>query len=112
MRATQSGPVDPLYVIFEQHLYHFQVEEIEHQAFIIAVLEDYFSYLRKLKISIPKSLEASIAQELWSQVHVLLMKRIYGCLTLRDYQKGLLATEKRKVKARYSRLKSKTQGIK
>lgn len=95
---------DPLYTIFEQHLYNFQDSEQDRKTFIGQVLNEYLSYLRKLNIVIPKSLEASVMDELAVQVNTMLVKKIYGCMTIQDYQKQVTKPAKRQARARYSRL--------
>ncbi len=107
MKIHKQKEMDPLYVIFEQHLYNFQDTELDRKTFISNVLQDYFSHLRKLNISVPKSLEAPIADELGNQVSIMLVKKIYGCLSIQDYQKSLLPQDKKKAKGRYDRLKRK-----
>jgi hypothetical protein len=100
----KQNQLDPLYVIFEQHLFNFSDDELDRQTFIQHVLRDYFSYLRKLNITVPKSLEQPIVEELSGQIQTMLVKKIYGCLSIHDYQKKLPTKEKRKAKTRYSRL--------
>ncbi len=112
MNIPQSGPskekLDPLYVIFEQHLYNFQDSEIDRKTFIGNVIREYFTYLRRMNISIPKSLEQPIMEELAGQVNTMLVKKIYGCLTIQDYQRGLQPATKKRVrkaaKARFSKI--------
>lgn len=99
--------VDPLYLIFEQHLYNFQDSDSDRRTFIHNIIQDYFSYLRRKNITVPKSLEGTIAEELSSQVNQMLVKKIYGCLSIEDYQKKVPTDVKRKAKARYSKLASK-----
>jgi hypothetical protein len=50
--------LDPLYVIFEQHLFNFQDPDVDRKTFIGNVIKEYISHLRKLNISIPKSLSS------------------------------------------------------
>ena len=38
------------------------------------------------------------------QVNTMLVKKIYGCLSLDDYRKGAAAPLKKKARARYTRL--------
>ena len=106
-QTNKSNQLDPLYVIFEQHLYHFEDSNLDRTTFIDHVLHDYFSYLRKKNITVPKSLEKSIYEELFIQIQTMLVKKIYGCLTIQDYQKKLPVADKKRVKARYSRLVKK-----
>lgn len=101
---VRTNQVDPLYTIFEQHLYNFEDSDTDRKTFIGNVIQEYFTYLRKLNIVIPKSLESAIHEELSAQVKTMLVKKIYGCLTLSDYQKKISPAVKRQVKKRYSRL--------
>ena len=96
--------MDPLYVIFEQHLFNFQDSDSDRKVFIGNIVNDYLTYLRKMNIVIPKSLESSIVEELAGQVNTMLVKKIYGCLSLDDYRKGAATTVKKKARARYTRL--------
>jgi hypothetical protein len=102
--AKAAAEIDPLYVIFEQHLYNFQDPEADRKTFIGKVVQEYLAYLRRMNIAIPKSLEDSVAEELGVQVHTMLVKKMYGCITLMDYQKKQPAAVKRKAKAQYVKL--------
>ena len=107
MGIGKQTQMDPLYVIFEQHLYNFQDSDSDRRTFINNIIQDYFSYLRKQNITVPKSLESAIGDELYTQVNQMLVKKIYGCLTIDDYQKRVPTLAKRRVKARYTRLASR-----
>ncbi len=98
--------LDPLYVIFEQHLHCFQDPDVDRKTFIGNVIHDYLSHLRKLNISVPKSLEGPIVEELADQVNTMLVKKIYGCLSIGDYQKKVPKAAKRKTRVRYKRLRN------
>ena len=104
--------LDPLYVIFEQHLYNFQDADADRKTFIGNVVKDYLTYLRKMNIVVPKSLEHAIVEELAGQVNTMLVKKIYGCLSIDEYRKGSGATLKKRARARYNRLsKAKATGV-
>lgn len=96
--------LDPLYVIFEQHLFNFQDSDSDRKTFIGNIVNDYLTYLRKMSIVIPKSLEGAIVEELAGQVNTMLVKKIYGCLSIDDYRKGAAGVVKKKARTRYSRL--------
>jgi hypothetical protein len=98
--------LDPLYVIFEQHLFNFQDPEVDRKTFIGNVIQEYISHLRKLNISIPKSLEGPVVEELAALVQTMLVKKIYGCLTIADYRKGVLNPAKKRSRSRYSLLQA------
>ena len=104
LRGPQDEALDPLYVIFEQHLYNFQDSEQDRKTFIANVVNDYLTYLRRMKISIPRSLEHSIIDELATQVNTMLVKKIYGNFSIQEFQKNLPAPQKRRARARYSKL--------
>lgn len=104
MGSLHQSQWHPLYVIFEQHLYNFQDSEMDRKTFVEAVLKDYLAYLRKNNIWIPKSLEVSIHEELSSQIQVMLVKKIYGCLNIQEYAQRQPRSVKRRARTRYSRL--------
>ena len=97
---------DPLYVIFEQHLYNFQDPDVDRKTFIGNIITDYLSHLRKLNISVPKSLEGPIVEELAQQVNTMLVKKIYGCHTINEFQKKVPTKARKKTSTRYKRLRS------
>ncbi len=105
-RAKTEKPVkiDPLFAIFEQHLLNFQDPEINRKTFIAKVVADYLSYLRKMNVTVPKSLEQPIVEELAEQVNTILVKRIYGCFSIEEYRKSITPTIRRRARTRYSRL--------
>src|SRR5947209_2318604 len=100
MDTIKQTRLDPLYIIFEQHLYNFQNSDLGRKEFIDNVLQDYLSYLRKRKISVPKGYEGPIAEELFHQVHAMLVKKIYGCYSVKDFQEGAGWKERRRAKGR------------
>ena len=98
---------DPLYVIFEQHLYNFQDPDVDRKTFIGKIIHEYLSHLRKLAIAVPKSLESMIVEELAEQVNVMLVKKIYGFQSLQDYQKKVPTQIRKKAVSRYKALGKK-----
>ena len=99
---------DPLYVIFEQHLFNFPDADVDRKTLITTIVSDYLTYLRKQNITVPRSLEQPVIEELCTQVNTMLVRKMYGFLTVSDYQSGLPKPEKKKAKSRYTRLKRKT----
>lgn len=104
MRTGRQAQLDPLFVIFEQHLYNFEDSDQDRKVFISNVVSDYLLYLRKLNITIPKSLEELVIDELAGQVNSMLVKKIYGCLSIDEFQKKVSQDLKKKVKHRYAKL--------
>ncbi len=95
---------DPLFVIFEQHLFNFQDSESDRRTFVSTIVQEYISYLRRNKVAIPKNLEASVAEELAQQVNTMLLKRIYGCLSIEEFRNKTPKIQKKRAKTRYSSL--------
>ena len=99
-----TSNIDPLYVIFEQHLYNFQDSDTDRKTFIATIVIDYLNHLRRMNIIVPKSLEQPIMDELAEQVNSMLVKKIYGCFNIKEYQKNLPHTAKRRAQTKYSKL--------
>lgn len=104
--------MDPLYTIFEQHLYNFQDSEQDRKTFIGNILKDYVTYLQKLSIVIPKSLEGAVLEELAEQVTTMLVKKTYGCLTMEDFQSQVSAPIRKGASQRYTKLNSNAKAAK
>jgi hypothetical protein len=96
---------DPLFTIFEQKLLSFEDEGMDRQSFVRGVVEEYVSYLRKLNIAIPAHLEKHVVEELMQQVTAMLVKKMYGCLTIKDFADGVPESRKKRVKRAYTRLR-------
>jgi len=99
--------IDPLYVIFEQHLFNFADPDSDRKTFIAQVVSDYIGYLRKNNIIVPKSLEQPIVEELGTQVNTMLVRKIYGCLTVNEFadpmSASVRAAKKKTAKSRVSK---------
>jgi hypothetical protein len=105
-KAGAPKSIDPLYVIFEQHLFNFADPDSDRKTFIAHVVSDYIGYLRKNNIIVPKSLEQPIVEELGTQVNTMLVKKIYGCLTVNEFADPMGASvreAKKRVKARLAK---------
>ena len=107
-KTPNQKEVNPLYVIFEQHLCNFQDSNTDRKTFILNVVQDYLTYLRKKNISVPKVWERAVIEELGDQVNTMLVKKIYGFLNIQDYQNDVPFEAKRKAKVRYSKLRSRS----
>jgi len=102
--AEKAQKIDPLYVIFEQHLYNFQDSDADRKTFILTIVGEYLTFLRQKSIAVPKSLEPAICEELAEQVNIMLTKTIYGCFSLEEFQRGTAPARKRKARQRYQRM--------
>lgn len=106
-KPGMTKSIDPLYVIFEQHLFNFADPDSDRKTFIAQVVADYIGYLRKNNIIVPKSLEQPIVEELGTQVNTMLVRKIYGCLTVNEFADpmgaSVRAAKKKTAKTRYSK---------
>lgn len=107
-KAVKKNQADPLYVIFEQHLYNFQDSDADRKTFISNIVKDYIAYLRKGNIVIPVPLEWAVQEELATQVSSMLMKKIYGCMTIEEYTRAQPVAKRKTATKRYSKLTRKT----
>ena len=96
--------IDPLYTIFEQHLFNFQDPNSDRDTFIEAIVKEYLTHMRKLGLSVPKEWEATVSEELFFQVRAMLLKKIYGCLTIIEYTAKAPTELKTKARKRYQKL--------
>jgi hypothetical protein len=87
MYSCMSAPANKnlLYTIFEHHLFQFQDPNSDKREFILTIVKDYLTQLRKLGLGVPKELEEAIFEELYFQVNSMLLKKIYGCSTIDEY---------------------------
>ncbi len=84
-KKSARRELDPLYVIFERHLFNFADPDSDRAQFIATVVDDYLNFLKKQNIIVPRPMEQLIVEELATQVNTMLVKKIYGCLTLAEY---------------------------
>lgn len=110
-----NAKIDPLYTIFEQHLFNFQDANADRKTFLDAIVKDYISQMRKMGLAVPSEWEEHIFEELFFQVNTMLVKKIYGCLTINEFIETkkkskdkkvaqAFASQKKKAKVRYQEL--------
>lgn len=104
---------DPLYIIFEKHLYDFNYESRE--LFIKGVVDDYIAHLVRQKAVIPPTWKQHLDKTIAEEVSDMLVRKLYGCLTVEEFKaqaeavdepakRGELLTEKREARKRYQKL--------
>lgn len=108
MSETKSPKIDPLYTIFEKHLYEFQQEEGADSDFreliVENVVEDYMEFLRDRKVAVPTQWEGQIVDEIKAQVRNMLVKKTYGCLTVGEFIKGQPKAKRKEARRKYRKL--------
>jgi hypothetical protein len=81
--------LDALFTIFEKHLYDIEnASDESEQDFIDLVVDDYLEFLTTSGVAVPAKWRAQITDELRSQVRTMLVKKMYGCLSIEEFLKG------------------------
>jgi hypothetical protein len=98
---------DPLFVIFEKHLYDFNYDSRE--VFIKSVVDDYMSHLTTQKVLIPPGWRGHLERTLSEEVSDMLVRRLYGCLTVEEFKlkpehKDEITLARREARKRYQKL--------
>ena len=106
----EKTKTDPLYTIFEQHLFNFQDPNADRETFVLEIVKDYISQVRKLGLAIPTAMEEHIYEELCLQVSHMLVKKIYGCLTINEYTAKVPTEKKKQARTRYRNLTRSAAG--
>lgn len=106
-KKTAPDNLDPLYIIFEHHLYNFCDADTDRKMFVARIVSDYLQFLRSNRIAVPREYELPIIEELGSTVNTMLTKKIYGCLTIEEFQNKLTKAQKKTTKSNYSHITKK-----
>lgn len=97
---------DPLFIIFERHLYDFNYESRE--LFLKAVVDDYIGHLVRQKVVIPPMWKNHLEKTLAEEVSDMLVRKLYGCLTVEEFkvkqEETIVLTEKKEARKRYQKL--------
>ena len=99
---SQELKLDPLYTILEKHLYDFNDDEESQQQFIDNIAKDYIQYLISRQVAVPAKWNALIMDELRSQIRNMLVKKMYGCLSIQEFVRN---QKDQKTKGRTARKK-------
>lgn len=100
---------DPLYIIFEKHLYDFNYESRE--IFLKAVVDDYLLHLGRQKVMVPMAWKLHLEKTLGEEVSDMLVRKLYGCLTVEEFKEKKVAenkdeiiTARKEARRRYQKL--------
>lgn len=96
--------LNALYTIFEKHLYDFDDAEESEVKFIDKIVDDYIRYLNGRNVIMPRRWQAQIVDELRDQVRKMLVKKMYGCLSIQEFiaNQGDRAARRKTAKKKYS----------
>ena len=99
---------DPLFIIFEKHLYDFNYESRE--LFLKGVVEEYIAHLVRQQVVIPPAWKTHLDKTLSEEVSDMLVRKLYGCLTVEEFQTkqeldpDTLVSEQTEARKRYQKL--------
>ncbi len=99
--------LDPLYTIFEKHLYDFDDNEENQKVFVDKIANDYIQFLTVRKVAVPSRWQHLIMDELRDQIRKMMVKKMYGCLSIDEYivnHKPTIKEKKRIVRKKYGKL--------
>lgn len=99
--------LDPLYTIFEKHLYDFDDNEENQKEFVDKIAKDYIQFLTTKKVAVPSKWQHLIMEELRDQIKKMMVKKMYGCLSVEEYvvsHKTEIKSKKSTVRKKYNKL--------
>jgi len=83
MALNKKKNLDPLYQLFEMHLLTRSYED--SAAFTKQLAAQYLTYLDSSPAHVPFHTRGSVSEDLESEVHEMLVKKMYGCVKSTDY---------------------------
>jgi hypothetical protein len=103
---SDSLKLDALYTIFEKHLYDFEEDEETEKGFIDNIVNDYLRFLTTSGVVVPRRWQSHVIDELRDQVRKMLVKKMYGCLSVSEFLVGQKdrKEKKRVAKRKYSKI--------
>lgn len=104
MKKNEARHFDPLFVIFEKHLYEYPHEDLD--LFIATVVNEYIDYLKSHQVAIPERTYSFLMKDLADEVYDMFVKKVHGCLNPKDFHHNGQVTklEKRLAHDRYWKL--------
>ena len=85
-----------LFTIFEKHLYDFDDDEESSDKFVDKIVFDYVQHLTGTGVLLPRRWKNQIVDELRDQVRKMLVKKMYGCLSIEEYLQTQLQQNKKR----------------
>ena len=103
---SEDLKLDALYTIFEKHLYAFNDIEDSEMELLGKIVNDYVAFLKSKNIVIPRQWERQVIDELYDQVHNMLVKKIYGALSVQEFIRNqpTKKSKRRRIKKKYAKL--------
>jgi hypothetical protein len=83
MDDKKGKSFDPLFQLFEHYLLNRSYED--SQAFTKEIAEEYMEYLDSSTAHVPYHTRKSVLEDLSSEAHAMLVKKMYGCVKSADY---------------------------
>jgi hypothetical protein len=83
MSGKRKKNIDPLFQLFEHHLLSKSYED--STAFTKEVAAEYLGYLDSTPAHIPFQFRGAVLEDLESETHQMLVKKMYGCVSINDH---------------------------
>jgi hypothetical protein len=83
MGVKPNKSVDPLFQLFEHYLLNRSYED--SNKFTKEVAEEYMTYLDSTSAHVPFHVRSSLLEDLETETHELLVRKMYGCVRAADY---------------------------
>jgi hypothetical protein len=83
MKKKKTKHIDPLFQLFEKHLLTRSYDDAA--AFTKQLAKDYLAYLDSTPAHVPMHLRTSVLEDLEHECHELLVKKMYGVVSVTDY---------------------------
>lgn len=83
-KGKNTPQIDPLYQLFERSLVNRSYDD--SAAFTKQLAEQYMAYLDSTPAHVPFTVRQSLLEDLCAEAHEMLVKKMYGCERLQDYQ--------------------------
>ena len=87
-----SSRKDPLFKIFEQHLFNAMVEDENSADFVGRVVQEYMKTLTALG-TVPHAHRETLSEDLREEVMEMLRKKTYGHFSLAEFRKKKMAAD-------------------
>lgn len=102
--ADTELKLDALFTILEKHLYDFDDATENESEFVAKIVSDYMRFLTESNVVVPRKFQRPVVEELANQVRQMLVKKMYGCLTIGEYVRNQpdLKDKKKTARKKYS----------
>lgn len=87
-------------------MYDFSEEAADTTAFVDKIANDYLGYLAGKQVAVPGKWREYVLDELRDQIRKMMLKKMYGCLSIEEFQtqNSALKNKRKTVRKKYKKL--------